>query len=111
MPSLSETEKVGIARVCCGLFLSNYWVGATKFKKGWSENRPDIEKYFDARNGTLDWDGIVKSLRLSVSIFLPGVPFWLASILSILLFMLLGLSLRKAYPVFSVFAGEFHVLS
>lgn len=106
MPSINEIVKSGMVGASVLLFLSNYWLGMRKFKAGWREKNPSVDKYFDSREATLQWDELEKTWRLPISIFVPGVPKKAEPALSILLvlFMLLGLNFRKVYPAFSVFA-------
>ena len=105
MQAIVGVVKIGLVIFSSVSFLGNFWFGIYRFNESWSENDPDINQYFDARSNTLDWDEIIKSLRLSVSMFIPGVPAWLEPVLSVLmvLLMLLGLNLRNIFPIFSVF--------
>lgn len=65
-----------------------------------------LKKYYRQCNALVDWEGIVGSLELSVAFYVPGIPKKASPILSVILVisMLAGLSLRNAFPDFSIFA-------
>ncbi|RYG98303.1 MAG: hypothetical protein EON58_07535 [Alphaproteobacteria bacterium] len=64
-----------------------------------------LRQYYWRDRETMDWGGIVSSLKLSASFYVPGVSEKTGPILSVLLVvsMIVGLSLRNVFPVFSVF--------
>ncbi len=102
--ALSKTVFFTISIVICTTnilialrILDSKWkdVGATEF-----ENR------FRATDSTVNWDKVVKKMKIQPEIYLPGIPPSWTPAISILMVVLafIGMNLRVAYPVFSAFA-------
>lgn len=106
MPSIGLVGKSALATLSALLFVSNGMVGLRHFEQRWVEKALPIEKFCNLATAAIDWQKITKSLHITVSIYLPGMPRWLDPIFSVLavLSMILGLNLRNPYPVFSIFA-------
>lgn len=89
------------------LFYLNIARGMCTFRLRWEDiGEKLLLEYYKSDRGIIEWAGIVNSLKLSLSIYVPGIPKKFEPILSALLVMsmLAGLSVRKIFPEFSVFA-------
>lgn len=106
MQQISISAKGALLIISSILFGCNVIVGFRHFEKRWAEKSLTVEKFVNKKDMTIDWHKISKSLHLSVSVRIPGMPLWTEPILyiAIILSMIAGLNLRKVFPVFSVFA-------
>jgi hypothetical protein len=93
------------------LALSLYYVNANKgmrvFNTRWAYVERDLmRKYYDRENRILDWNGVVRSLKLAVSLYIPGMSEKLNPVLYVISIasMFSGFALGNAFPVYSVFA-------
>jgi len=98
--------KFALIGLSLSLFAFNFEKGRRHFNKQWERQSPFIEKTLKKNSPTLEWEEVGKHLALSVSMHIPGVPRTLESVLSALLVvsMIVGLNLRKIFPIFSMFA-------
>lgn len=102
---VSQSVKVSVVMLSVILFCIKGYEGGYCFQRKWIERKSCALEHFNLERQTLDWDEFLKSFRLSYS-FLPSrFPAWIERFLTIALFvsMIIGLNLRKAFPVFSVF--------
>lgn len=103
---ISLSAKIAMAIFVILLFFANAVKGFRSFGKSWSEKPPSLSKYYHSSERVLDWEKLMVSMHLSMSIFIPGTPKWLESALCVFLIlsMIIGLNLRHLFPFFSVFA-------
>jgi hypothetical protein len=103
---VGKTLKMFIVSFSAVLFAIKAYEGIRGFEEKWVERKGAITKLYNADRRTLDWERFVVSLKLSFSLFPPRVPVWIERGLTVVLVfsMVVGLSLRKVYPIFSVFA-------
>lgn len=105
--SIDELTRLLLGVLAVALYCSNIMKGVQIFKLRWAAVGDELlKKFYDQRGHSIDWDGLVRGLKMSVSIYIPGFPRKLLPVLYVLLVvsMLIGLSLRKIYPMFSTFA-------
>lgn len=105
LKEISLPVKVSVVMSSIVLFFFKGREGWLCFERKWIERKPFVMEYFNLEHRTLDWDKFSDSFRLSYS-FLPSVfPLWIERFVTIALVisMIIGLSLRKTFPVFSVF--------
>jgi hypothetical protein len=89
------------------LCVVNFRKGVREFDGKWSDNgRESFGTLYDSGKSALDWSRVVQPMRLEAVLYVPGIPSKAVPILSMLMvvFMLLGLGLRKVFPEFSMFA-------
>lgn len=104
--TIGINTKVSLAVMTGVLFFCNGLRGFSYFR-GFSEKiNTLVSKNYDDRTESLDWDKVLKSLKMSMNIYIPGVPARIIQLSSLFMVvsMLIGLGLRKPFPVFSVFA-------
>lgn len=90
-----------------GLCHVNVLKGVDLFNLRWAMVGTDLlSRYYDRKRSAIEWSSVVGALRVSVSIYIPGVPEKLNTFISvaIVVSMLAGLSLRNLFPLFSLFA-------
>lgn len=90
-----------------GLCYVNVSKGIELFNLRWAQVGTELlSRYYDRTRSAIEWGSVVGALRVSVSIYIPGVSEKLSSFISVALVMsmLAGLSLRKVFPIFSLFA-------
>lgn len=107
MPSIDIGIRAGIGVFVLCHYYANVVKGMRLFETRWMRVQGDLlRRHYDRKNQILDWDRVVRSLKLEVSLYVPGVPLQLNPILCLvsIVSMLLGLSLRNLFPVYSVFA-------
>lgn len=105
--------KLGLSLFSLILFYANLAEGIEKFERRWCViGQRALAQHYKADCGLVAWGEIVASLKLSVSIHVPGIPASLNAVLSTLLVgsMLAGLALRKLFPMFSIFAWSIPAL-
>lgn len=108
-------ERVGVefrmstAALLIFLSVSNILEAANNFNKKWAA-RAKPERYImpgkDECEKIIDWDGLVKTLKLSHDPYIPGVSQGAAGVIFSLMVVLiiLGFFLRSIYPTISAFA-------
>lgn len=107
MQSISVSIKILTIWFSCVLFYLNVKRGSDIFRERWkSVGESLLGKYYRPDRGVIDWIQVVGSLKLHLSVYIPGIPQKSEPILTAILVtsMLLGLSFRKVFPEFSVFA-------
>jgi hypothetical protein len=103
---VGHASKMLIASFSVLLFAIKGYEGVREFEEKWEKRRAAIRQHYNADCRTLNWEKFVASFQLSFSLFPPGVPVWMERMLTVLLVlsMIVGLNLRKVYPIFSIFA-------
>jgi hypothetical protein len=106
MEELGQISRISIFSLSIILFAVRAHEGASYFEAKWRQNKTFVSKYYNSNTQVLDWEKFVSSFGLAFSLFPRGVPVWTDRVLTVLLVisMIVGLNLRKVYPVFSVFA-------
>lgn len=107
IPTINISAKLFLSVASVVLCSVNISKGVELFKQRW--NRVGVEllsRHYDQKHSVIEWSDLVGGLRMAVSIYIPGVPEKLNSIISVavVLSMIVGLSLRNAFPLFSLFA-------
>lgn len=78
-----------------------------RFNDRWDDQQESIRDEKLRRDGKLiDWDELIRSMNLSVDIYIPGVSPGICAALSVMMVvsMLVGFFLKNIFPVFSAFA-------
>lgn len=107
MSTIGWFAKLFLSLALVGLCSVNLSRGVDVFKIRWAQVGVELLcKFYDRKRKVIDWESIVATLRMSVSIYIPGLPSKMNPFISvaIVLSMLTGLSLRNAFPLFSFFA-------
>lgn len=102
---VSQSVKVTVVMSSLMLFFIKGREGWRCFERKWIERKPFVLEHFNLQHQTLDWDKFLETFRLSYSFLPSAFPVWIERFLTIALVvsMIIGLSLRKMFPVFSVF--------
>ena len=102
---VSQPVKVSVVMSSLMLFFIKGCEGWRCFERKWIERKPFLLENFNLQNQTLDWDKFLGSFRLSYSFLPSAFPVWIERSLTVALVvsMIIGLSLRKMYPVVCVF--------
>jgi hypothetical protein len=89
------------------LCVANLLKAAAQFESRWrAQSEGALARHYNSRNSSIDWPEILLPMKLSMELCIPGVPVALNPFISLvaILAMLAGLSLRNAYPIFSLYA-------
>lgn len=103
---VGRISRISIFSLSVILFAVRAHEGLSYFESKWRQNKTFVGKYYNSNTQILDWEKFVSSFGLSFSLFPRGVPVWVDRVLTVLLVisMLVGLNLRKVYPILSIFA-------
>jgi hypothetical protein len=107
VPSIRFIEKFLLFFCLVMLSVVNVSKANAQFKAKWrEEGESALNRYYNAKDNTIDWPKVLAPMRFSLTLYIPGfservIPF--VSI-AIILSMLTGLSLRNVFPIFSVYA-------
>ena len=107
IPTIDASIKIFLSIISVGLWSINVLKGVKIFDLKWaSAGQELLARFYRRKEGEIDWDGLSGALRMSVSVYLPGVSQKLNSVLSFLIAvsMLAGLALRNVFPIYSVFS-------
>lgn len=107
IPTIDMSAKLLLSVASVILCSVNISKGVELFKLRWNRVGAELlSRYYDQKHSVIEWSDMVGGLRMAVSIYIPGVPEKLNSIISVavVLSMIVGLSLRNAFPLFSLFA-------
>lgn len=107
IPSVAGTEKSILFSLLIVLSASNIVRAGKQFREKWgADTEHALAKNHNIKNCTIDWPKVVATMRFSLGLYVPGVPEGMSPLISLLMIvsMLVGLSLRNAFPVFSLFA-------
>ena len=107
MPQVPSWCKILLAAVGVLLSAANFVYALGEFERKWAaKGQRSFEKHYRSNTHTVDWDHVMKPVNLRAQLHIPGLPDQIS--MGILVFaaltMVIGLNVRKAYPVFSVFA-------
>lgn len=86
---------------------SNVVESFRRFDEKWNSQQDSVRDEKLRREGKLiDWDGLIRSMDLSISIYIPGMPPGVCVAVSMLMVasMLAGFFLKNIFPLFSAFA-------
>lgn len=113
MSSIDLAIRASIFIFAACLYYENISKGMRLFEMKWVRvERNLMRRYYNRKNTVLDWSGVTKSLKLSLSLYIPGLPerwnpiLYVISIVS----MLAGFSLKSVFPIYSVFAWAVPVI-
>lgn len=107
MDSIAVEVKLSMVPALVLLSGFNVVESFRRFNEKWDAQKESVRDEKLRRNGKLmDWDGLIRSMDLSVDIYIPGVPSRICLVLSVLMvgFMLVGFFLKGIFPIFSAFA-------
>lgn len=105
--SVSVFHKFSIAIFFFFVVVGNFAEGFSRFDRKWKERG---EKCFvtnyDQRSNVIDWQQLVKSMKLTVTLYVPGVPKRAEPVLAIAtpISMVLGLNMWSTFPILGIFA-------
>ncbi|HWV30324.1 MAG TPA: hypothetical protein VN038_11745 [Dyadobacter sp.] len=103
---INTSVKFTLFAIFITVMIFNLRLGWKALNKRWNETGATAFEAEFKKTATVDWNKVVRDMKITHNIFIPGIPEGWTSFVSIILiiFMILGLNLRLAYPVFSVFA-------
>ncbi|NNG25329.1 hypothetical protein [Telluria aromaticivorans] len=107
VPAIESNVKLSLLLVSASLWIVNIKRGIDIFNLRWTDAGGKLLlRYYRKQEREIDWNGILGSLKMSIAIYMPGVPEVLNPLVSILIVisMLAGLSLRSIFPEASLFA-------
>ena len=107
MDTIPPYAKITVACILLLLCVLNFSKGKNDFSHKWSAGGDPLRfGKLDPVKGTIAWEKIVLSLKHEPNLYIPGLPskFSNAVGVSLVVFMLIGLNFRTAFPVFSAFA-------
>jgi hypothetical protein len=113
VPAVDMSAKGLLALASVGLCSVNVYKGVALFKLKWTQVGGELlSRFYDKKRNSIEWQALVAELRMSVSIYIPGVSDKLNPFISvaIVISMLAGLSLRNAFPLFSLFAWGIQII-
>lgn len=105
--SIGTSAKFFLSLATVGLCSVNVSRGIEIFKSRWAKVGAGLlSRFYDRKHMVIDWDKVLAALRMSVSIYIPGVSSRLNPVISVTIVaaMITGLSLRNVFPLFSFFA-------
>lgn len=104
MPRYAKLIAVLVFFALC---VSNFRKGLRDFSRNWAALRDPLALgKFNRTKGTITWEKVQRALRHQVDFYIPGLSMGISMAVGVvaLVFMLIGLNLRAAFPVFSAFA-------
>jgi hypothetical protein len=107
VPQIDISAKFFLSLVSVALCCANLFKGIGLFNSKWTQVGAELlSRHYDQKSRAIAWEKLAAALRMSVAIYIPGVSAKLNSVISIAIVvsMLVGLSLRNAFPIFSLFA-------
>ena len=105
--SVGSAEKTVLFLFLLVLCAANVFRASQQFKSKWdAEGESALARHYNSKNNTIDWPKILKQMKFSFELYVPGIPERMNPFISvaIVLSMLVGLNLRNYFPTFSLFA-------
>jgi hypothetical protein len=105
--SIGTSSKIAFFIILIVIFIENFSIGVRILNRKWKNvGATEFEKRFRSADSALDWNKVVKKMKLEIYIYLPGVPeSWSpVTIMLSLVFMFVGGMLHTTYPDFSLFS-------
>ena len=99
--------KVVLAAVFAAILMYNLAFGWRTLNQRWAElGAAAFEREFKPRDGTVNWDQVMRTLRIAPAIVLPGVPArWSAAVwVAMAAAVIPGLLMKSSWPAFSAFS-------
>lgn len=107
VPGIGLTAKWCLSLAALGLCSVNVSRGVMLFRSRWTQVGAELlSRFYDRKRKAIEWQKLVAALRMSVSIYIPGVPDKVNPFISVAIVfsMIAGLTLRNVFPLFSLFA-------
>lgn len=107
LESISKFEKAVMGAFYFIICFANVKLAVRTFEQKWKKiGNAAVEKNLKSGSDIIAWEEIVKSLKLTITIFIPGLPKNLYDIVTGLMFLLLALGyiFRSINPVLSMIA-------
>lgn len=107
MQTINLKVKIILGALSCFIVCSNFSLGYKEVKKKWvATGSTAFDQEYKKSGKEADWEKVANKLNINFVIHIPGIPKQFIDIISVLLiiFMIIGLNLRSAMPVFSVFS-------
>ncbi|MGK5023143.1 hypothetical protein [Janthinobacterium sp. RB2R34] len=104
---MAVPAKAILAAVFAAIFLYNLVVGWRLVNRRWADlAAPAFEQEFNPRDGSVNWDKVVRKMRIEPAILIPGVPAkWAAAVWIVFIIgMITGLVIKSHWPAFSAFS-------
>lgn len=104
---MAAMPKAVLAVVFAAILAYNLVFGWRTLNQRWPGlGLPAFEQQFKPRDGTVDWDHVMRDMRIAPAIILPGVPDrWSAAVwIAIVAGVISGLVMKSAWPTFSAFS-------
>jgi hypothetical protein len=107
VPSVGVIEKTALFLILLILAIANISKAGAQFAARWKDKgEKALILHYNSKDKTIDWPKVLAPMRLSLELYIPGIPEKMSPFISaaIIIFMLSGLSLRNVYPIFSLYA-------
>lgn len=107
VPSIGLMEKTVLFLILLVLAMANVCKAGVQFAAKWKdEGEKTIIRHYNSKDRTIDWPEVLAPMRLSLALYIPGIPEKMNPVISvaIIIFMVGGLSFRNIYPIFSLYA-------
>lgn len=104
---MAVPAKATLAATFAAIVLYNLVFGWKIVNQRWAAMAaPAFEQQFKPRDGTVNWDKVVRKMRIEPAIILPGVPAkWSAAVwIALIVCMIGGLVMKSTWPAFSAFS-------
>ena len=106
-------SKVVLAAIFAAILLYNLVFGWQTVHRRWADlGAPAFEQAFKPKNGSVNWDQVVRKMKIQPEIILPGVPAkWTAAVWIVFIIgMIAGLVMKSGWPAFSAFSWSIPVM-
>lgn len=110
---MDALSKVVLAAIFAAILLYNLVFGWLTVHRRWADMAaPAFEQQFQPRDGSVNWDKVVRKMKIQPEIILPGVPASRTAAVWIVLIacMIAGLVMKSAWPAFSAFSWGIPVM-
>lgn len=105
--TISATAKLVLLFFLAVVCIGNGLKAGIQFKAKWkSQGESGLNRNYNVKENTIDWPKVLAPMSCSMELYIPGIPKSMTPFISlaIILLMLIGLSFRNVFPIFSLFA-------
>lgn len=105
--TVGATAKLFLFFFLAVMCIANGLRAGAQFREKWrSQGESMLARLYNTKDNTVDWQKVLAPMRLSIELYIPGIPKIMNPFISLALIlgMLTGLSLRNVFPTFSLFA-------
>ena len=110
---MNALAKAILAAIFVAILLYNLVFGWQIVHRRWADMAaPAFEQEFKPKNGSVNWEKVVRKMKVQPEIILPGVPEkWKAAVWIVFIIgMIAGLVMKSTWPAFSAFSWGIPVM-